>query len=157
MAVAPKPTLPDQSRSTSTETVTVFCRLPHGLRLSVYDLDEIKRRDALSRNKTPDYSPVQASHIVLRGARDDARYHKKDNVLLGMAGRTDVPKDFWDAWYSQNKNSDFIRNHLVFAETTERAGAARQAELAAERTGFESLDPDAKIGSPLVTREKDFM
>lgn len=138
----------------SNNEVTVFCRLPHGLELSVFDTKEVNHRAALSAAKTPDFSLFRGVRThVINGARRDARYHPKDNVLLGMAGRTSVPKDFWDAWVEQNKDSDFIKKNLIFAEATERDGAARQAEMATERMGLEGIDPEGKIGAPNVTKE----
>ncbi len=124
------------------DTVTVLCRMPHGLRLRISHEGDAERRAQLSADKRPDLSPVgYVKEIEIKGANRAPDYHPKDNVLLGRVGRTTVDKAFWDAWLKQNADSDLVKNKCVFAEQTDARANARADELKAEKTGFEPLDP----------------
>jgi len=125
------------------DTVTVLCRLPHGLELRIAPPGDVERRAQLSAAGTPDRSPVgYVKSVTVNGANRAPDYHPKDNVLLGRVGRTQVEKSFWDAWLAQHKDSDLVKNHCVFAEVTERAADAKAREFATEKTGFEGVSPE---------------
>ncbi|GBR56491.1 hypothetical protein [Gluconobacter sphaericus] len=124
------------------DTVTVLCRMPHGLRLRIAPEGDAARRAKLSEEKRPDLSPVSyIEEIEIKGANRAPDFHSKDNALLGRVGRTTVDKAFWDAWVKQNADSDLVKNHCVFAELTEARANAKAAEFKTEKTGFEPLDP----------------
>lgn len=119
--------------------VTVMSRYPHPLHLSVYDPGAISARKG-SMDMTV---PFPKERITIAGAVNDRNYHKKDNVLLGMAGKTQVPADFWEEWQKQNENSPLVKGNVVFAEVTEARAEDKKAELSREKTGLEGIDPDA--------------
>lgn len=118
----------------SSTTVTVICRLPSGLVIDLYDREHLKER---AKSQTAYSAPTPLKTVRLKGARTDPRFHRKDNILLGMGGRTRVDKDFWDAWCEQNKGFGPLKNGLIFAEASERQAIDALAERHAERTGFE--------------------
>jgi len=123
-------------------TVTVLCRLPHGVRLRLAPQGETERRVQMSANGTPDRSPTRIEReVIVNGANKAPNYHPKDNVMLGRVGRTTVDKSFWDAWLAQHKDSDLVKNHCVFAEVSERNVESRVREFETEKTGFEPVDP----------------
>lgn len=99
-----------------TDTVTVGCKLPHGLHLDIVQIGE----------------PV-ARHTV-KGANSSA--------LIGGFGITEgVPRAFWDRWMKQSKDLAMVKNGLVFAmEST--ASARDKAADGAAASGFERLDPN---------------
>ncbi|MBS1057164.1 hypothetical protein [Gluconobacter kondonii] len=125
------------------DTVTVLCRMPHGLRLRLSPEGDAERRARLSEEKRPDLSPVAyVKEVEIAGANRAPNYHPKDNILLGRVGRTTVDKAFWDAWVKQNADSDLVKNRCVFAEQTDARANARADEFKTEKTGFEPLDPE---------------
>ena len=125
------------------ETVTVCCRLPHGLRLRLTPEGDVARRAALSKAGTPDRSPtVYVKEVVVNGANRAPDFHPKDNVLLGRVGRTVVEKSFWDAWHAAHKDSDLVKNSCVFAELTDAKADAKSREFEAVKTGFEPVCPE---------------
>lgn len=128
--------------------VTVMSRYPHPLHLAVYDLDAIKAR----KGTMDSTAPAPQKRITIAGAVNDRDYHKKDNVLFGMAGKTQVPADFWEAWLSQNQTNPLVKGNVVFAEVTEARAEAKKAELSSEKTGMEGIDPDAM---PVAGVKKD--
>ncbi|WP_282799622.1 hypothetical protein [Bombella apis] len=120
------------------DTVTVLCRLPSGIRLDLHDLSSLSER---TRATAPVMTPPQArSSILLNGIRQDPLYHPVENRLLGRAGRTTVPTNFWKAWLEQNRQSDLITRKIIFAETTPARADNAMAELAKDRTGLEGAD-----------------
>lgn len=125
------------------DTVTVCCRLPHGLRLRLTPEGDVQRRAELSKAGTPDRSPTgYVKEVVVQGANRAPNYHPKDNVLLGRVGRTVVDKPFWDAWLAAHKDSDLVKNNCVFAELTDAKADAKAAEFSKVKTGFEPVDPE---------------
>ncbi|MCT6814206.1 hypothetical protein [Bombella apis] len=120
------------------DTVTVLCRLPSGIRLDLHDLSSLSER---TQATAPVMTPPQArSSILLNGIRQDPLYHPVENRLLGRAGRTPVPTNFWKAWLEQNRQSDLITRKIIFAETTPARADNAMAELAKDRTGLEGAD-----------------
>ncbi|WP_198027223.1 hypothetical protein [Parasaccharibacter apium] len=120
------------------DTVTVLCRLPSGIRLDLHDLSSLSER---TQATAPVMTPPQArSSILLNGIRQDPLYHPVENRLLGRAGRTTVPTNFWKAWLEQNRQSDLITRKIIFAETTPARADNAMAELAKDRTGLEGAD-----------------
>lgn len=120
------------------DTVIVLCRLPSGIRLDLHDLASLSER---TQATAPIMAPPQArSSILLNGIRQDPFYHPAENRLLGRAGRTTVPTDFWKAWLEQNKQSDLITRKIIFAENTPARADNAMTELAKERTGLEGAD-----------------
>lgn len=135
--------------SRSGATVTVICRMPSGLVLDLYDegaLQAPARQGAL---------PAIKDSVRLRGARRDPRYHKKDNIMLGMGGRTEVAADFWEAWTKQNAEFMPLKKGLVFAMPKEADAVSRLSELREERTGLEGLNKDKMPGITPFAREDD--
>lgn len=125
------------------DTVTVLCRLPHGLVLRLAPQGDAERRAQLSKEDRPDRSPTRiVQEVTLNGANRAPDFHPKNNVMLGRVGRTVVPKDFWEAWSAQHADSDLVKNQCVFAELTDARANAKANEFREEKTGFESINPD---------------
>jgi hypothetical protein len=99
-------------------TVTVGCKLPHGLIAEVGD-----------------------KSFTFNGANDS-------DLIGGHGITYDVPKDFWDAWVAQVSAWFVpFKNKLVFAHESEKSVTSQAKEMAKEITGFEGLKPnDPKNG-----------
>ncbi|MFT8419750.1 MAG: hypothetical protein ABF636_13120, partial [Acetobacter sp.] len=124
--------------------VTVICRMPAGLVLDLYDTDALAARaSAANPVMAP---PMPTASVRLNGAKADPRYHGRDNLLLGMGGRTQVDASFWQAWRAQNPNFLPLKNGLIFAQPTERDAAAELAERGQHRSGLEGLEPASLPG-----------
>ena len=132
-------------------TVTVVCRMPAGLVLDLYDTEELAARASAS---TPVMAPPRPTASVrLNGAKADPRYHVRDNLLLGMGGRTDVDASFWQAWCAQNPHFLPLKNGLIFAQPNPRDAEAELAERGQHRSGLEGLEPASLPGVTPFARD----
>ncbi|SRR6266705_3194467 len=140
-------------QTTSTATVCVACKLPHGLILRVFEMEEtevpilngppkrVKQARELARrfvvngfshaqNRAPDYD-IQSPHVLGNGTTEG-----------GYALTPGVPKDLWDLWLEQNKTSMMVRNGLIFAFDRREDVNAKAADGQKIRSGLERMDPD---------------
>lgn len=144
MAAAQKrfrPRAPESTVTAARDTVTVACKLPCGL---------IMR----------EFAARQESELVLGGGSREVTMHRptgRQVTILGTGARfgapppiliggyrltPNVPKDLWENWLAANRDSDLVRNHLVFAAPQERDVAAWSREHEAARSGLEGIDPN---------------
>lgn len=94
-------------------TVTVGCKLPHGLHLDVND-----------------------KRITLAGENSSA-------VIGGHGITEGVDKELFERWMSLNKDSAAVKNGLIFAHEKSSNTQAEAKEKVKNKTGFEGLDPKA--------------
>jgi hypothetical protein len=143
--IPPKqPTTPPAS---SGDTVCIACKIPIGLTLRLF------RKETYYENvmgggvkESERYIPT-GDQITLNGPaiNIDAmqRNQGMDKLVIGGYGLTmGVPRDFWDAWLAVNKDTDLVRNHQVFAASSERGARDQAREKAEIRSGLEPIDPE---------------
>ncbi len=128
-------------------TVTVACKLPHGLMLEVHGEGVLK--GAFDRAKDNPKDGVTAlppgERIHVKGfARPVGVDLSEDapQVVGGFALTQGVPADFWAKWLAENKDASFVKAGLIFAH--EKAGSVigEAREKKAIRSGFEGMNPD---------------
>lgn len=132
------------------ESVYVACAIPSGLILRLfeeYQAPEVSPLGDRTRTYTA-FKPIEGAEVVLNGpapAMDMSPIKLRrpaDFVIAWPFALTKVPHDFWQAWYSANKDSDLIKNRQVFAFKTENDVKSAARELEKERTGLEQIDTD---------------
>ena len=132
----------DISKATSGEVVTVACKIPAGLVLRVFEM--VPQKIPMGNGSFVDGTIAKAREdtVTLRGfahPQDRAANHP----IIGGFGLTfGVPKEFWDLWRLQNKDSDIVRNELVFARVKSGAAEGDAKERAEVLSGLERLDPN---------------
>jgi len=126
--------------STSKETVTVCCKLPHGLVLRVFRMEDTAEPISGGGFRTVKVAREYARHKVNGNAhpQDKAPLHM---INGGYAFTTGVPKDLWDVWLEQNKDSMVVANNLIFAHVQEASARDETNEKTKITSGFERLDP----------------
>ena len=143
--------VPFDAPATSGETVTVACKLPHGVRLRVYaweEFDEPMRDGSYKKSKRA--RPIEHMDYVVRGtwsASAGQAYARNNNAVTdllpgGYALTYGVPKETWDLWYEQNRNSALVKNNIVFAQLTHTKATEQSKELQIVKSGLEPLNPD---------------
>lgn len=140
------PTAPTERAAKSAKTCVVICRLPHGLRLRLFDKrrEMDPQRDGSTREVQISRPRPSAGEVVINGylqryrtdlppAAQDSRFAFTENV----------DANFFEEWMSQNFDHDAVVNNLIFAAPTMDAAKGKAKELHGEtRSGLEPLDPN---------------
>ena len=110
------------------ETVTVGCKLPHGLHLDVIG------------------EKGRVRHTI-KGTNSSA--------VIGGFGLTEVPKDFFDQWINDNKDLDCVKKNLVWAYLGRKGAESKALEMAEIRHGMEAMKQDKDPRSPRNVKPDD--
>ena len=114
-------------------TVTVACKLPHGLDLG---LDHtIDAGIDHKRNGEMVVRQPGGKRIVLAGANSP-------NAVAGYGMTPGVDAEFWNHWREANKDFPPVKNGLIFAHDREAMVAGQAAEQQHLRSGFEPLNTE---------------
>lgn len=139
----------------SAATVTVACKLPHGLILRIFDMKETQEPVMGGGYRATKTAQEREQRITVFGVAHPQNAAPKCEIVAGYAITHDVPKDFWNLWLQQNKESAVVKNNLIFAHDTIESTKAEAKEKIAVRSGLERLDPE-KLPKGLE-RDKDVM
>jgi len=144
---APEPPPSVEPRRVSGETVTVACKLPGGLILRVYDMEDYPEPVMGGGVKLAQRAVKVDDEYRLNGAAVDLRRVLRGNgpahhIVGGYALTPGIPKDFWDRWLNDNRNSDLVRNGLIFAQRNDMSAMSQAQEQAELPSGLEPIDPD---------------
>lgn len=106
----------------STDTVTIGCKLPNGLLLSVEKDGKVVEHRVNGWNASA--------------------------ILGSTCGFTDnVPKELWEEWLKKFKDSKVVKNGLIFAQSSERKAQAEAKEKEDVKSGKEQIKQhDGKDG-----------
>lgn len=129
----------------SSATVTVACKLPHGVELRIFDMiDAVEpTRDGGKPIKVAQPRPQT---FIVRGA-SYPEGGAMPPIAGGFALTSGIPKEFWDKWLEDNAKSDMVRNGMIFAHSSSRNVEAEAREKEKQSSGAERLDPNGKVGS----------
>lgn len=131
------------------KTVTVALKMPHGLILRLFRMEDHDEQVMGGGTKTVQKAVLDDRESVrLNGTSKkwDQPYaidaHGNPVLLMGGYALTSgVDAQFFDEWMRQNAKSDLVRNNLIFAagRTNETRDMAK--EFASTRSGLEPLSP----------------
>lgn len=142
-------------------TVTVACKLPHGLWLRRFKSAEEPeaQRDGTIKMRTI-YREEGERFRINGNAMPAIRDPEKDYPTIvggynGYALTSGVPADLWCAWLEANKDTAMVRKGLVFA-CEKSADASQEAKRnLGVRTGLEPLAKDGDARMPRgISQEK---
>ena len=120
-----------KNAASGTATVTVGCKLPHGLMLDITEHGKEGRRFR-----------VKGSNAA--------------GIIGGFGITPGVPKDLWDAWHKQHEQLEFVRKGLIFAYEKSTDTSARAKEVGVELTsGMDPIDPNKKRGKIETLKTED--
>jgi len=123
------------------ETVTVACKLPHGLMLEIVDPAVFVDVDP----KVGVQARPPGERIHIKGCARPVGVPLSEDapqVVGGYALTPGVPAQFWERWMEQNKNAPFVTSNLIFAHRKAGDAVAESKEKRAVRSGLEGLTPD---------------
>lgn len=139
------------------ETITVACKLPHGLVLRLHH--KVETQEPLpggGTKKVPRWMPnPQAPTVVLKGY---LQKYKPGNAPMSVGSQfaltEGVDKDFFDEWLKQNQDLDAVANGLVFASEKFDTVTGLMKDFSGTRSGLEPIDPD-KLPRGVSSYKKD--
>ena len=136
------------------ETVTVACKLPHGLKLRVFT--ETMRPESVMGGGTREvkvWDEIPDVSFTVFGNSHPQNKAPKCLIVGDYALTPNCPKELWDLWLQQNKDSDVVRNGLIFAHAKDQAAQlwiqVRQLFLLIEMAGLR-IHPAWQLISPAV-------
>lgn len=129
--------------------VTVACKLPHGLVLRLFRMEEEAELVMGGGTRMRKVARPTGEQVVLHGNAVPFGTIPMHRIIGGYALTEGVDKDFFDAWLEQNKSAAYVRNGLVFAYEKAEATEGRARENASRLSGLEPLNKD---GDPRVPK-----
>lgn len=138
----------------STDTVTVACKMPHGLVLRLFDMVEGNEAVAGGGFRTIKRAQPRPEVVVLNGYLTK---HRGSDLPVASEHSSyalthGVSKEFFDEWMSQNRELDAVKNGLVLSHGSDTAGAARERRDTV--CGLEPINP-ANLKGRIKTFTKD--
>ena len=110
------------------KTVTIGCRLPHGIVLD-HPLDPTKKVELNGKNKA---------------------------LIIGADyGTADVDGEFWETWKTVHKDFPALKSGAIFEAKNAAEAASVAKELKDEPTGFEAMAQDAQGVKPATSGDKE--
>lgn len=145
-ADTPATEAPHAAVKRSGEKITVACKLPHGLRLRLYDFVEQAENVMGGGSRMVKRSVQVGEDVVVKGVATPA--NRERELPGGYALTTGVDKEFFDAWMHQNREHDAVKNRLIFAAVTAERARDQAEEQAKVTSGLEPLRQDRPDDKP---------
>lgn len=125
------------------ETVTIACKLPHGLRLRVFKMVE-KPEFAIGGGSRVSMvaEEIPGVGFTVYGNAHPQNAAPRCLIVGDYALTPNCPKDLWDLWLEQNRGSDVVANGLIFAHEKENSARSQAKDGAEIKSGLERLDPN---------------
>ena len=122
------------------ETVTVACKLPHGLILRIFKMHDTNESVMGGGSRVVKVAhPLEKTHVIA-GFSHPQNAAPKAAMTEGFALTPNIDKEFWDIWIAQNADSDMVKNGLIFAHVKPADTNAESREKKDTRSGLERLD-----------------
>ena len=122
--------------------VTVFCKLPCGLTLQVYKMEDVDEPVMGGGVKTVRRSRgTTGTRVKVAGFAEPMLKRPTNLVVHGVGITRDVDADFWNAWLKQNEDADYVKNGLVWASPKQTDIEAPTRDKVTLKSGMEAVDP----------------
>jgi hypothetical protein len=143
----PRTKVPDDAYG-SQRFVTVACKLPNGLILEIRPMID-------SSEQTPTGIPRSFKIAAASMAPTWPRFHIRGNGIFvgqppafpiehGYAFTPKIPKEFWERWLEVNKDSEVVKNRVIFAFQSIEDVHIEASNNKKVRTGLEPLEPNVE-------------
>jgi hypothetical protein len=123
------------------ETVTVACKLPHGLILQNYRMAEKPVPILGGGTRVEKMAEPVGAPITIRGVAHEVNKAPTVQIIGGYALTPGVDAGFFAAWLKANADHDAVRNGLIFAHAKADDAEAEAREKSSLRSGLEPIDP----------------
>lgn len=142
---------------TNGETVTVACKLPHGLVLQLCEMEEASEPIMGGGSRVVQRARRVGPTVTLNGFANPVAGKMRSLTYGGYGMTYGVPKDLFEEWLSQNADNDAVRAGLIFAYEVREDAHEAADERRTLRSGLEAIDPKARhqMGPFTVTEKTD--
>lgn len=124
-----------------TKTVTVACKLPHGLILRVFKMVDVEEAQPAGSVRTVPRAQQVGAPVTIKGYLQ--KYDPSNPpvaVAPSFALTHGVDKEFFEEWLRQNHDHAAVVNNLIFASDKASTVNGRVKEHADQPNGFEPID-----------------
>ena len=138
------------------DTVTVACKLPHGLKLRIFEMHP-DYENVMGGGKRETEIAVQVGPtITLNGCALARGVVPEYGIIGGFAMTHGVDAEFMETWLKQNKDHPAVVNKLIFAYPKMDMVEGQAREFRTLRSGLEPLVPDTDpritVGTKNITK-----
>lgn len=146
---------PTLEPSSAGAKVTVACNLPHGLQLRPCRM--VASRELVMGGGSRDIKIAEpvGEPILIYGAATEGGKLPLAPIVAGYALTHGVPKDAWDQWIADNRDSAMVRNGCVFAYESPDDTQAEAREREGTLSGLQPFLPDGDPRAPRGISQDD--
>ena len=155
---APNATVKVESAS---GTVIVASKIPHDIIVQLYQPCKRQVQGRFGPHEESFRVPTGKQYLIRGTSRPVGAipkgYPAAPDMEEGYALTSNIPADFWEQWIYDNRDTDMVRNRVIFA-VGDRASAKDIArENTKVRSGLDPLDmsagtPDPRAPRPITTQ-----
>ncbi len=138
-AVGARDEIPD------TGTVTVACKMPNGIYMTIYGMHDHDVPVLGGGMRTEKRAYPMNEPILIHGPAAPQGQSSKHLVIGGYAMTPNVPAQVAKKWMHDNRDSPLVQNKVVFIAASSERATSQATELKAMRSGFERLDPGKNV------------
>lgn len=137
-------------------TVTVACKLPHGLILRLFDMVDADEAAAGGGYRTIKRPQPRPGVVEIRGylTKHRGATIQPPAESSSYAFTEGVDKDFFDEWMKQNKDHPAVVNKLIFGSEKADTVKGQMRDHKDARSGLEPLDPN-RLPRGIKTYDKE--
>jgi len=129
----------------SRDVVTVGCKIPNGLTLKLYVLEDGFEPVFGGGSRPVKIARQVGDPIQINGsARAPGSDPDAKRVIGGYGLTNNVPKEAFEQWMRDNKDLTMVRNGLIFAHESPDRVADQAKDHRAVRSGLEALNTDGR-------------
>lgn len=130
----------------STTMVTVACKIPNGIILQLCKETKYWEETPGGARERTRFDKVGPRYLVAGPAYPNGQapkdYPEPPPIAGGFALTSDIPKDFWEQWLVQNRETSFVVNGQVFGMATFDRAQGESREQKEIVSGFEPISQD---------------
>jgi hypothetical protein len=123
---------------------TVACKLPQGIKIRAYQ-ERTEQQPVMGGGvrEVTVWRPV-GKYIRIKGPNVPLQFRALVETVGGYALTSGVPADVFEQFMEHNKDSDFVKNDMIYGHEQRGRVVAWAREREGLKTGFEALDVTMK-------------